>query len=474
MAVERTMRSGVGVRAGTAQVDISPQVDVHLPCTLGSHWPIKMVADPIFARALVLEQAGRKMCLVSTDLLMINRRYSDAIRTAIAELLDCEFDAVLIHAVQNHAAPSLGHFQISEDYPGLPPEISWMRGGDERYHPFAVERILQAVAAANKALRPAVIGADSGIEGRLAFCRRMVMRDGSIDMPRNGSSLDMTRGRGTIDLRGRYLEGPADPELGVICLRGSDLRLLGLLVHYTCHPVHVFPKQMISGDWVGAVASALVETYGDQCTAMVLNGACGNINPWDPYDPDYIPDHRRMGRMLAEGVGKVIERLSFQENVVLDYRSRHLAIKIREVPPDELEAARALLAQHPDPMWLDEEHRSVVLDWQYAHAQLDLDQQRQKTPYFDYEIQVFRLGDAAIVGLPGEPFVEGGLRIKLDSPTFPTYIAHNTSFAGYIPTEQAFQRGGYEIRTANWSKLAPEALDMIVAEAGTLLREVFD
>jgi len=433
-----------------------------------------MVADPIFARALVLEQDGRKMCLISADLLMINRKYSDIIRSAIAEMLGCEFDAVLVHAVQNHAAPSLGHFQISEDYTGLPPEISWMRGGDERYHPFAVERILQAAAAANKSLQPAAIGADSGIEGRLAFCRRLVMRDGSIDMPRSGSSLDMTRGRGPIDPRGRYLEGPADPELGVICLRGADLRLLALLVHYTCHPVHVFPKQMISGDWVGAVASELVKVYGDQCTAMVLNGACGNINPWDPYDPDYTPDHRRMGRMLAEGAAKITERLSFQEDAVLDYRSRHLAIRLREVPREELEAARALLAQHPDPVWLDDDHRSVLLDWQYAHAQLDLEQQRQRSPYFDYEIQVFRLGSAAIVGLPGEPFVEGGLRIKLDSPTFPTYIAHNTSFAGYIPTRQAFQSGGYEIRTANWSKLVPEALDTIVDETGVLLREVFD
>jgi len=95
-------------------------------------------------------------------------------------------------------------------------------------------------------------------------------------------------------------------------------------------------------------------------------------------------------------------------------------------------------------------------------------------PLLDYEVQVLRVGDAAFVGLPGEPFVECGLRIKLASPTYPTYIAHcTTEYVGYIPIREAFERGGHEVNTRYWAKLVPEAIDLIVDGATGILRDVF-
>jgi len=44
---------------------------------------------------------------------------------------------------------------------------------------------------------------------------------------------------------------------------------------------------------------------------------------------------------------------------------------------------------------------------------------------------------------------------------------------GYVPTKHALEGGGFETRTANWSKLAPEALDMISDAAIDLLKDVF-
>ena len=79
------------------------------------------------------------------------------------------------------------------------------------------------------------------------------------------------------------------------------------------------------------------------------------------------------------------------------------------------------------------------------------------------------------MALTGEPFVEGQLRLKMHSPAPFTFVAHmSNGYVGYIPTPEALARGGYETRTAYWSKLAPEALDTIVDEAGQLLRETFD
>jgi neutral ceramidase len=99
---------------------------------------------------------------------------------------------------------------------------------------------------------------------------------------------------------------------------------------------------------------------------------------------------------------------------------------------------------------------------------------RRREPELAYEIQVLRIGDTAIVGLPGEPFVEGQLAIKIESPAYPTYVAHcTTQYVGYLPTREAFQRGGHEVNLSYWAKVGPEALDLVVENAVGLIKEVF-
>jgi neutral ceramidase len=171
---------------------------------------------------------------------------------------------------------------------------------------------------------------------------------------------------------------------------------------------------------------------------------------------------------------KVIETLKYKDDIVLDWRSRHLKIPISELNPTEIEEAQKILAENPEPVWTDSEHKKVDPKWIYAAILVDRYKQRQRNPEYDCEIQVLRVGNAAFVGWPGEPFVEGGLQVKLRSPAFPTYIVHNTSTlpssVGYLPTKQAFERGGHEI---TWSRLVPEALDIIVDATIDLLKELF-
>jgi hypothetical protein len=346
----------------------------------------------------------------------------------------------------------------------IPSEWSWVRGGDDRYTPYALERIFSCLEQAHAALRPVALAVESGIEGRVAFNRRMVMRDGSVAMPRGGRDLDR---------RARFLEGPIDPELGVMCLRDDGLRFVAMLLSYTCHPVNVFPKPIISADWPGALADELRHTYGQQCVPLVLNGACGDVNPWNPFDPGYERDHRRMGGVLAETARGVVETLAFEEPVELDWRAERLAIPLRRPRLDELAEAERVLAEQPEPRWSDDARRQVDPAWVYARALLEHQALVERGARWPYEIQVLRIGPTALVGLPGEPFAEGGLRVKLGSPTFPTYVVHNTSYAAYIPTREAIARGGYETRAGLISKLAPEALDLIVEASVKLLREAF-
>jgi len=80
-------------------------------------------------------------------------------------------------------------------------------------------------------------------------------------------------------------------------------------------------------------------------------------------------------------------------------------------------------------------------------------------------------GGFAMVGLPGEVFVELGMQIRSRSP-FPVtlVVGYANGDIGYVPTRSAYPEGGYEVEHAYRyygfpAPLAPEAGEMMV-EAG--------
>jgi len=465
--MKEDLKSGV-IQAGAAQVDITPKVGTHLAGSTGVYRPAQKVLDPLFARALILENKDCKICIIALDLTIITQKYTTLIRQAATEKFGFDPNAVMVHATQTHTAPPLGHFMADDDFNGIPPECEWLRGGEESYYTFAVERIIEAIRLAHESLEPVQIGVGSGIEGRMAFNRRAVTRDGTIAMP--GREWPQPLGPTHI----RYIEGPIDPELGLVCFRKNDMSFLAMLVNYTCHPVHVFPKPFVSADWPGALAAGLQEDYSQVCVPLVLNGCCGNINPWPPFDPDYVEDHRRMGKILVQMAGKIIQTLKFSEEGVLDFAVEHIKIPFRKIDPRLLEESEKIIRENPEPLWTDETKTMVEREWFTAAGVVNLHKQIQREKIFDYEIQVFRIGRTVIVGLPGEPFVEGQLRIKLASPAYPTYVVHDVShYVGYLPIKEGVGGGGHEANPSYWSKLVPEALDMVVDNAIGLLKEVF-
>ena len=83
-------------------------------------------------------------------------------------------------------------------------------------------------------------------------------------------------------------------------------------------------------------------------------------------------------------------------------------------------------------------------------------------------VQVIRLGEAAIVALPGEVFVETGMNIKSKSDANPTFLVSLANgYIGYICTDKALiEEGGYETWAAKSSLPAvgtAPAMEVLVA-----------
>lgn len=82
-------------------------------------------------------------------------------------------------------------------------------------------------------------------------------------------------------------------------------------------------------------------------------------------------------------------------------------------------------------------------DEQYAQLWLDMYQNQNSDD--TAEVMVIRLGELAIVGMPGDTFSQFGMTIKEKSPTDHTIVIQYANDAiGYIPTREAFEQGGYE------------------------------
>jgi hypothetical protein len=89
------------------------------------------------------------------------------------------------------------------------------------------------------------------------------------------------------------------------------------------------------------------------------------------------------------------------------------------------------------------------------------------------EVMVIRIGDVAVVGLPGEAFCQLGLEIKRRSPTRHTLVVELANDAiGYLPTRESFDQGGYET-TSGSTFYEPGSAERIVESAVAQLERLF-
>lgn len=457
------------LRAGAAEVDITPARGIQIAGNIGVLRPTEEILEPLLAKALVLESEGRRICILSTDVLAIRGDYAAEIRRRARERHGFDASDVLVHCTQNHSAPSVGHcFCLDESFwrQWIAEDLDWVLGGDKRYNEPFVESLMTAIGRALRNLKPASISVGRGVDGRMAFNRRCIMRDGTAQCHPP-----------ICDPKILQVEGPADPEVALALLRDESGNCLAALLHFSCHTQQNVGARSITSGWPGTWCDLMRKALPG-ATPIVLNGCCGNLHPRNPISPIQATYHE-MGAMLSETSRKVLDALEKKETpadgpALIESRVKRLRIPLRDLDPAAVESARVLLEKNPRPMWLDAEKTRIDWAWIYAISMLDLARHRAQQPFYDYEIQVFRIGNLAVVALTGEPFVEGQLEIKLNSPAPYTQIAHmSNGYVGYIPTRAALKRGGYETRTAHWSKLAPEALEMIVRETLGTLGELY-
>ena len=451
------------LQVGVAETTINPRLGMQIDGNIGAYRPAQLVINDLYARAIVFQRGATRFLLLSMDLLAITREWSDAIRDFAAEELGFNRQAVAVHVVQNHSSPSMGQIMLSDRFEATRAH-PWIRGSDPDYGPLAMERIKPMIRQAAEGVQAVRLVFGSAVESRVSFNRRIGMRDGTSEM-----------GFGGRPHEALYREGPSDPEVGVALFTTPELRTTAALLHHTCHPVHWTPHHAIHGDWPGAWAAEVRRTLLPTAVPLVLNGCCGNVLHGDALNPHREDTPQSMGYLLTEAVRTALSNPYFSDDdPVLAYKTVRCGIPFRQFPREVFEAAHKLLEESPEPLWTDEAQTRFEWDWHFAASLIDLEHTLREQDVFEYEIQAVRLGELALLVLPGEPFVEAQLELKQRSPAARTFVAHmSNQYVGYIPTPEAIQRGGYETRPSSSSKLAPEALQMITDKSVELLHELY-
>ncbi|MBS1827223.1 MAG: neutral/alkaline non-lysosomal ceramidase N-terminal domain-containing protein [Acidobacteria bacterium] len=467
--VEHTAKNAKpsGLQAGVARADITPPVGIpHL--NWGSQTHVEAVGvDPagMIVTALVLSDGKQKFAMVDIDMLLVTGMQPVAERAAQA--IGVPANHVRLAATHTHAGPA---FQREKGPLGVDPAKYEKMMAD--YQRLLADRIVKVVVDANKNLRPVHAYGAKGV-GTININRRMrATKDGPPAVGRNETA-------------------PVDRELVVIRIDDANGKPYAVLVNFQCHGIVLtYENKLISPDWVGMTRKA-VEQAMPGATALFFQGAAGDQGPIEWGTGDISVAHR-LGMTLglqAAALAMQIEttqrapkfegyvestafaaktpwRVQGPRDATIRFVSKTLSLPPRRYTPKEIDDMASRVAQAEKQLG---PARASGDPWQKHQAEArwrrfnDL-LTKWKKPYdatpVEVDVQILRIGDMAIVAMPGEPFSGIGAAIKKASP-FPItmFCGYSTGKGGdYMPVADEYQHGGYEVERTPYGTGAAEKL----------------
>jgi len=434
------------LRVGAAAVDITPAPGT--PMAGYYHYrAVEGVRDRLYAKAIVVQFEASMIALVALDLSGTTRPVVEQARELIGIQTGIPPDRVLISATHTHTGPQLPRGSLLDEITraNAPQGVDYVRA--------LPLRIAEAVSQAKGALAPASVSAVMGQVEGISFNRR-VLREGSSQAIWQPRTIDQTKERPA---------GPIDPDLGLLVFERteSDASPIATYTNFAMHPTSVGGGQQVSADYPGVLTRLLSERHGSQMVALFANGCCGNIN-----HTDYISGRRRtteqLGKALADVADKVWPKRERLTPLAPRSRSTMVTLERRRFTAAEIDKAKDIARR------MTTESLGTV---PMAEAVCILETVDKRDIPLEAEVQVIALSDElAIVGLPGEIFVELGLSIKKTSPFRYTFIAELANGSiGYIPHREAYPQGNYEVVSARGAAGSGEK---IVESAMNLLREL--
>ncbi|MGB2821006.1 MAG: hypothetical protein WBF17_08495 [Phycisphaerae bacterium] len=435
--------------AGTAVVDITPPVGYRMSGYFHERLSTG-TTNPLQAKAIVLKQGDVRAAMVFCDIIGLSLDASSRARKAAAGKTGIPAENILVAATHSHTGP-LYFGSLRKHFHDL---AVAKHGSDPcekvDYAERLVGGIVEAIVKADAAVAPVKLAAGSAEQKGLSFNRRFHMKSGPVRFNPGVLNPDIVR-----------VAGPIDPEVGIVLIRGAaGGGARAAIVNFALH-LDTVGGTKYAADYPFFVEQTLREQLGKDLLCLFGTGTCGDINHIDVTKRERLKtDH--IGCTLGGTVAAAAGKLKPVAGPCLAVRRRIVNAPLQRYSDEQIARAREYIKKTGT-------RQLSFLEQVEAYKILALQLRGGET--IPLETQAFRLGgEVAIVGLPGEIFVDLGLAIKRASPFATTLVVELCNDApGYIPTKKAFAEGSYE--TVN-SRIAPGGGEMLVEAAAALLKEL--
>ncbi len=468
---------GPTLQAGVARADISPPVGIaHGNWGASTHSRAEGIDMPLYATVLALRDVASDVSaiIIDLDLLGVPIALSDSIRDAVSRITGVPSAHVRVSVTHTHSGPTIS-------------TGTWLTEGAELIEGYVASlapKIAGAAWEATRRLEPARVAAGSGTS-HIGVNRRVTAPDGRTVV-------------------GRNLEGFFDPTVRVLRIDSAAGRPLAAVLHYATHPtIMSYENRLITPDYPGPARQAVEQITGATC--LFLQGCAGNAGPRLGFTESHTGDtsyYRRAGATLGAEAARVfltLEPQPYDEQFAEVLESgaplgvyRHVprgepdgslrvvtgtaVLPVRSFPTREeaearTSATRAALAAARQRGAGDDEIRDLTYKAKRQSQQAGHSRLTDGRPEVSLELHAISIGGFALIGSPMEVFNDLGAAVAGRSPFAWTAVSGYTNgTAGYLPTAEAFDSGGYEVEMA--SSFARGAGERWVDAASDLLTKL--
>ncbi len=426
---------------------------------------------PLLVTALVVMNHEVELAIIDVDILLFTPEQDQDIRQLISDKSGIPFDNIRLAYTHTHSGP----ITFSQ----------WIKDGIDlakEWWSTIPDACAKAVVEAKNSVSPA----------RSGFAR------GSCNININRRP---ARSNGEL-FTGRNWDGFVDHDVDVVGIDDDDGNPIATIVNYAMHPtIMAHENQWVTPDFPGVVRSVVEHTVGGLC--LFLQGASGNQGPVNGFTGD-LRVYRKAGSKLGAEASRVrldidpLQREERLDNILASGADLGIYSDVPTNESDDTVAVSNVCVKLPsrDVLALDdaqtafdigfknleairgsgaseEEVKRAVSDVKRANIRLNvarLSELHTRDGHIEVNVQSMRIGDTVLVTLPVEPFAELADEVKKRSS------AANTIFSGfsnghinYLPTDIAFEEGGYEVRVCVF---APGSAELAIRASLDAIDEV--
>ncbi|PKP60547.1 hypothetical protein CVT91_04930 [Candidatus Atribacteria bacterium HGW-Atribacteria-1] len=389
---------------GTAQIEITPVSSVYLAGYDIRKKPSQGVHDNLYAKSIYIENNKEKVALVSLDLVGLPLNIVNKIRKAVKE--DVNLDNVVITCTHTHSGPN------------------------------TISKI--------------------GVKKVNVF---------HIGKNRRGNKEEV------------------DPELGIIKIQDLKgiITIKAIFLNFTCHGTVLDANNLlISADYPAYIYKFLSEVYPD-AIILFTNGAAGDINIGYSADDSALGEKmdirtfknaEKIGKKICNKVVSVINDIPINNKELLVYKKKIIKLPFKTQLPQKHELEEQIKKRQDSIGKITDKSKKKKLQIRQIYDEIILEKMRSQynnSGFLNTEIDILRINDAILVTVPGELFCKFGLKIKrILSPKIAMIVGYANDYISYIPTKEAFSRGGYEVETSLFTN---EVGTILINEVETLVKE---